>query len=195
MDQRIYHGKISPADVARSLMTHFHRGNLRVQQIGNGPKIAVQIASSERPSSGGQTALSILIQEIEDGVAIQVGKQNWFGVAASLGYTALAAMRNPLSLLSRIDDLAQDIENLKLTDEVWKIIETTTQSLNASHLLSERLRRIVCDYCNTPNPVGEPNCLACGAPLGNVQPSTCLNCGFVVSAFDKICPNCGVKTK
>jgi len=191
MDQRIYHGKITPEDLARSLMAHFNRGNLRVQQIGGGSELAVQIASRIGASSGGQTALGINLQHVEDGVSVQVGKQAWFGVAASLGMTALAAMRNPFSLLSRIDDLAQDIEYVQLTDEVWRVIDQTARSMKAGHELSERLRRLVCDHCNTPNPVGEPNCIACGAPLGSVQPNACPNCGFVVTHKTGRCPNCG----
>lgn len=191
MDQRIYHGKISPDDFARSLIAHFNRGNLRVQQIGSGDEIAVQIASRQGAASGGQTALGISLQKVEDGVSVQIGKQAWFGVAASLGFTAIAAIRNPFTLIDRIDDLAQDIESIQLTDEVWQVIDLTARSLNAGHELSERLRRLVCDYCNTPNPVGEPSCIACGAPLGNVQPAACPKCGFIVTTRLSNCPNCG----
>ncbi len=192
MDQRIYHGKITPDNFARSLIAHFNRGNLRVQQIGNGDEIAVQIASRQGAQSGGQTALGISLQRVEDGVSVQVGKQVWFGVAASLGWTAIAAIRNPFTLIDRIDDLAQDIESIQLTDEVWQVLDLTARSLNAGHELSERLRRLVCDYCNTPNPVGEPSCMACGAPLGDVQPLACPNCGFVITTKQSRCPNCGI---
>ncbi len=191
MDQRIYHGNITPTDIARSLLANFHRGNLRVQQVGTGQQIAVQIATHRQARSGGQTALGITLQALEDGVLIQVGKQAWLGVAASLGATAIAALRNPLTLLNRIDDLAQDIEYIQLTDEVWRVIEQTVRALGAGHELSERLRRMVCDYCNTPNPAGELRCIACGAPLGNVQPQTCKKCGFVVTTAETSCPNCG----
>ena len=191
MDQRIYHGKISPHDFAQSLIAHFNRGNLRVQQVGSGQQVGVQIASRQGAESGGQTALGIMMQTVEDGVSVQVGKQAWLGVAASLGMTALAALRNPLSLLYRMDDLAQDIEYVQLTDEVWRVIDQTARSLKAGHELSERLRRLVCDYCDTPNPVGEPSCIACGAPLGSVQPIACPKCGFVATSRTARCPNCG----
>lgn len=191
MDQRIYHGKISPHDFAQSLIAHFNRGNLRVQQVGSGQQVGVQIASRQGAESGGQTALGIMMQTVEDGVSVQVGKQAWLGVAASLGMTALAALRNPLSLLNRMDDLAQDIEYVQLTDEVWRVIDQTARSLKAGHELSERLRRLVCDYCDTPNPVGEPSCIACGAPLGSVQPVACPKCGFVATSRTARCPNCG----
>ncbi len=193
MDQRIYHGKVSPADFAQSLVAHFNRGNLRVQQVGNGQQLGVQIASRQGAESGGQTALGILMQTVEDGVSVQVGKQAWLGVAASLGMTALAALRNPFSLLSRMDDLAQDIEYVQLTDEVWRVIDQTARSLKAGHELSERLRRLICDYCDTPNLVGEPSCIACGAPLGRVQPVACPKCGFVSTSRTARCPNCGTQ--
>ena len=190
MDQRVYHGKLSPNDFALSLIAHFNRGNMRVHQLGGGDQMVIQIATTRQPTSGGQTALGITLQSHEDGVVVQVGKQAWLGVAASLGYTAISALRNPFSLLQRIDDLAQDIEYIQLTDEVWKVIEQTARSLGSTYELSEKLRRLVCDYCNTPNKVGEPSCIACGAPLGHLQPLTCTQCGYVITNKDKVCPNC-----
>ena len=191
MERRIFHGSLSSNDVARALVAHFNRANLAAQQLGSGKKIIVQIASRQRPSSGGQTALTVHLRDVEDGIAVQLDKQTWLGVAASLGVTALSAFRNPFSLLSRLDDLAQDIENLQLTDEVWDVIENVARMRGATFELSERLRRLKCEYCNTANPIGGPSCIACGAPLGDSQPSTCQNCGFVVKISESRCPNCG----
>lgn len=190
MDQKTYHGNIRPIDFARILAGHFNRGNLRVQLLGDQNRSIVQIATHQMARSGGQTALSIILQKMEDGVTIQIGKQNWVGIAASLGMSALAVIRNPFNLIGRLDDIAQDIEYLQLTEEVWRVIESTAQSARVSTEISERLRRIACDFCNTANPTGESNCVACGAPLGSVQPRTCRRCGFVVRKDDKICPNC-----
>jgi hypothetical protein len=191
MDQRVYHGNIKPEDIARSLTGHFNRGNLHVQAVGNNPSMVVQIATAAQPASGGQTALSITVQSIEDGVSVQVGQQAWLGVAANLGISAFAAFRNPFALLSRLDDIAQDIEYIQLSDEVWKVIDDTARTLAATHQLSERLLRIECEYCGTANPVGEAQCIACGAPLGSAQPITCGKCGYVLVHGEKNCPNCG----
>lgn len=191
MERRIFHGNLSPIDVARALVARFNRANLAAQQLGSGKQVIIQIASRQRPISGGQTAMTVHLREVEDGIAVQLGKQTWLGVAASLGVTALSAFRNPFSLLGRLDDLAQDIENLQLTEEVWEVIENVARMHGATFELSERLRRIKCEYCSTANPVGEPSCIACGAPLGEVQPGTCPNCGFVVKKREAICPNCG----
>ena len=190
MEQRIFHGSLTPNDIAQALIGRFNRGNLRAQQLGNAEQVIVQIATRQGASSGGQTATTVTIQTVEDGIGVSIGKQAWLGVAASLGTTALAAMRNPFNLLGRLDDLAQDIENLQISQQIWETIVDVAKSANASYELSERLRRTVCDYCNTANPVGESNCIACGAPLGSVQPRTCPNCGFVIKSGEGICPNC-----
>lgn len=191
MPQRIYHGTFSNSDLAQALMAEFSRGNLRVQQYSSDDTIVVQIATSQYASSGGPTALSVSLQNVADGVAVEIGKQAWFGIAASLGVSTIAALRNPLSLLNRLDDIAQDIESVQLTENVWTVIDTTARSLGSGYQLSDRLNRYICDYCNTPNPKGESTCIACGAPLGDIQPLTCSKCGYVVHKNESICVNCG----
>jgi hypothetical protein len=193
MDRRIFHGNIKPNDIAHALVAEFNRGNLQVQVVGNPQQMAVQIATRMGAMSGGKTALTVSVQTVEDGIMIELGQQEWMGVAASLGQTAWTALRNPFSLLGRLDDLAQDIENMQLSDRAWKVIDSAIVTLGASHALSERLSRVTCEYCGTANPLGEGNCITCGAPLGDAQPTTCRNCGFVVSYTESVCPNCQEK--
>jgi hypothetical protein len=190
MDTKIFHGEINPLDFARALISEFNQGNLRARQIGKNKEIIVQIGTREMRRSGGKTAMTVTLKKVEDGVAIQVGKQSWLGIAASLGTTALAAIRHPFNLLGRLDDVAQDIESLQIADRVWEVIEETAEIKGASFELSERLKRIACTYCNTANPIGEPSCIACGGPLGDNQPGTCRQCGFVVRKDETICPQC-----
>ena len=193
MEPRIYHGDLTPSTIAAALIAQFNHGHLRAQQLGSPDQVVVQIATREGFSSGGQTALSVSIQKVADGVAVQVGKQDWLGVAASLGMTAFSAIRNPLNLIGRLDNIAQDIENIQLADEVMATVDSVARSASASFELSDRLKRTVCEYCGTANPVGEPSCIACGAPLGSAQPTTCPHCGFVVKTGEAFCPNCKQK--
>jgi hypothetical protein len=193
MDRRIYHGNIKPNDIAHALMAEFNRGNMHAQVLGNTDKMAVQIATRSGIMSGGPTALTINIQTVEDGIMIEMGQQAWLGVAASLGQTAIWALRNPFSLLGRLDDLAQDIESMQLSERTWKIIDRSITAFKASYALSEKLSRIACEYCGSANPLGEACCLSCGAPLGDAQPTTCGNCGFVVTVEELVCPNCNSK--
>jgi hypothetical protein len=179
MDSRIFHGNITPSDVAQALMAEFNQGNLQTQLLGESDNLTVQIASSRWARSGG---------------TVQVGQQQWLGVAASLGQTAIATLLNPINLLGRLDDIAQDVSNLQLTEKIWQIISAVARTKGAGQELSERLSRLTCEFCGTANPVGEPNCIACGAPLGKAQPTTCKQCGFVLKGEDRFCPNCGAKT-
>jgi DNA-directed RNA polymerase subunit RPC12/RpoP len=193
MDRRILYGNIKPRDIAQALLAEFNRGNLHAQALGGDDKMAVQIATRMGAPSGGHTALTVTIQEVEDGVMLEIGQQAWLGVAASLGQTAFSALRNPFSLLGRLDDLAQDIENMQLSERVWRVVNRAAAAAGASHELSERLRRIACEYCGSANPLGEGSCLSCGAPLGGMHPTACPNCGFAVRAAEAICPNCNRK--
>lgn len=190
MDRRIFHGNIKPNDLAHALMAEFNRGNLHAQVVGSKEKMAVQIATRMGSMSGGQTAMTINIQAVEDGIMVEIGQQAWLGVAASLGHTAWTAFRNPFSLLGRLDDIAQDIESIQLSDRVWSVIDKAVATAGASHSLSERLQRVTCGFCGTANPLGEGSCIACGAPLGDAHPTTCSHCGFVVMSEETICPNC-----
>jgi RNase P subunit RPR2 len=190
MKEKIYHGEIQPQTFARALVAEFNDENIRAQQFNTEEGIIVQIATRANRRSGGKTTLTVSFTKVEDGLSVRVGNQSVFGVAASLGRTALSAVRSPFNLLWRLDDLAQDIESLQLDERVWDVIANVAEAADVSLELSERLRRVVCDYCETPNPVGEASCVACGAPLGNVQPTTCPHCGFVVRNNERRCPRC-----
>jgi RNase P subunit RPR2 len=192
MEQRTYHGQITPQQVGEALLARFNHGNMRAQLFGDKDRVIVQIATRSRPASGGRSALSVTIHGLEEGegVTVKLGQQEWLGVAASLGVTAFSAIRNPLSLLNRLDDIAQDIVYIQLAENIWQTIADTARSAGASQELSERFRRMMCEYCHTANTVGAASCIACGAPLGRVQPTTCLNCGFIVTPKENICPNC-----
>ena len=190
MKEKIYHGEIQPQTFARALVAEFNDENIRAQQFTTEEGIIVQIATRANRRSGGKTTLTVSFTKVEDGLSVRVGNQSVFGVAASLGRTALSAVRSPFNLLWRLDDLAQDIESLQLDEHVWEVIANVAEAADVSLELSERLRRVVCDYCETPNPVGEASCVACGAPLGNVQPTTCPHCGFVVRNNERRCPRC-----
>jgi hypothetical protein len=191
MEPRFFHGPIRPMDVAQALVAEFNRGSLQAQYIGAGDKVVVQVVTRPDAPSGGKTAVTVTVEGTEGGIQVQIGEQAWLGVAASLGVSALAALRNPLSLLGRLDDIAQDVESLQLSEQIWRVIDRLAAGLGASTELAERLRRVTCDYCWTANPVGQASCLACGAPLGKSQPTTCPNCGFVAKPGETVCANCG----
>jgi Double zinc ribbon len=191
MDRRVFHGNITPSDVTQALMGEFNHGNTQTQVLGEPGNLTVQIASSQFSRSGGRTAVSVNLQQVADGIMVQVGELQWLGVAASLGQTAISALLNPLNLLGRLDDIAQDVSSLQLNEKIWQVISTVARSMGASQELSERLSSVTCEFCRSANPVGASTCAACGAPLGDSQPKTCSRCGFVLTHDEKFCPNCG----
>jgi hypothetical protein len=191
MDQRFLHGDLEPLSLANALLAEFNRGNFRAQILQHEDNVSVQIGTRPGTGSGGETAITVTFQEAPDGIMVRLGQQDWLSTAASLGRTAAVTLLNPWNLVSRLDDLAQDVANLQLSERVWDAIGRAARAAGASHELSARLRRLNCAYCGVANPVGQPTCIACGAPLGDAQPTTCAVCGFVVAAGESKCPNCG----
>ena len=191
MTERSYHGELAPADLSAALIATFNQGNLHCQQVGQGDKLMVQIATRDHPQSGGRGALSVSIQRNPDGVTVGIGQQEWLGVAASLGQTALVTLMNPWNIVNRLDDIAQDINTLTLEQQVWDSIEKFAHTARATKTLSARLATLTCPYCETANKVGAPNCENCGAPLGDAQPVACPKCGNVMPPKSKFCANCG----
>jgi len=188
--QRTYHGDINPDEMAAALVAAFNQGNMRAQQVGEGDKVMVQIATRQG-GSGGKAALSITIQRVEDGVSAAMGQHEWLGVAASLGQTALTTLLNPWNLIGRLDDIAQDVTSLTLVDKAWEAVEKFAQAAQITKTISERLQTVACPFCGTANKVGAPDCVNCGAPLGEYQPLSCPKCGNVMPAKSKFCANCG----
>ena len=191
MDQRTFHGELTAKDLANALIAKFNQGAMRAQQRGRGKNVVVQIGTSRARRSGGATATTVYLSEVEDGVHVRVGEQQWLGLAASFGKTALMTLLRPSSLISRLDDVAQDISSLTLADRIMDTLKDTAATYGASYKITQRLRRLTCPYCATANPVGDPSCVACGGPLGYRQPIACDNCGFVSEAGTSICINCG----
>lgn len=193
MKTKRYHGNLDPEEMAATLANFFNRGGLSAQSSVRGKTAYVSINSRENRNSGGRTSLAIALAKRGERIEASVGEQSVLGLAGSLGASALLTWLNPMNLLGRLDDIAADIENLSLEQQVWKLLDRMAANGGAGTQLARRLQRMACSYCNTANAVGEGRCVACGAPLGDVQPSGCPKCGFIVLAKEKECPNCGQK--
>jgi RNA polymerase subunit RPABC4/transcription elongation factor Spt4 len=191
MEQRSFHGNIQPEDLAQALIAAFNQGNLMAQQVGAGDKVMVQIARRRGAQSGGQVSLAVTIQKHEDGVTVAQSEKEWLGVAASLGQSAISTLMNPWNLLNRLDDIAQDVTSLQLSDKVWEIVEKFARTAKATKTISERLRAVACPYCGSANELKTSNCVTCGGPLGDVQPTACPKCGNVMPPNSKFCASCG----
>ncbi len=193
MEQRTYRGEIEPDGLAEALVAQFNRGDLMAQKIGQGDHVLVQIASRDWEWGGPQTALTVGIARVEGGVQVSLGQQRWLGAVADLAQTGLMALINPLSLLTRIDDIARSISGLTLPQQVWEAVEHYCESVGATLGARAEESMVTCPYCGVANPAGAPKCSACGAPLGSVQPVTCPRCGYRAEAGARFCGRCGAR--
>jgi predicted RNA-binding Zn-ribbon protein involved in translation (DUF1610 family) len=195
MEQRTYRGEIDPEQLADALVAQFDGSDLMAQRIGRGDHVLVQIASRDWGWGGPQTALTVGIAHAEGGVEVTLGQQRWLGAVADLAQTGLMALVNPLSLITRIDDVARNISGLTLPQQVWQAVEHYCESVGASLGLSAQETLVTCPYCGVGNPIGAPKCSACGAGLGDAQPLACPQCGLLLDREAHFCSRCGASLR
>ncbi|MBN1261549.1 MAG: zinc ribbon domain-containing protein [Anaerolineae bacterium] len=192
MEQRAYHGKVDPEDMARALVVQFNEGDTRAQWMRSQQgRAVVQVQSRKREHGDPSTAVTLHITPSKTGVVASMAEQQWFGVAADLARTGLMTLLNPWNLLNELDDIARNVRSLNLRDEIWQAVEAYCRGAGAGVGAAAQLQHVVCPYCGTPNAVGESNCKACQAPLAEGQPIACGRCGFLNDAHADLCVNCG----
>ena len=187
MEQRTYHGNITPQELADVLTGRFNTQDMRATTSGEGEKLVVHIEAGGY--SGGRTSLSVGLAPVTDGVTVTVGDQNLLGVAADLLETGLKTLWNPVMLIGEIGDVAQNVQRLSLPKQVWETVEHYSRSVGAG--LTPELSGVTCPYCAVLSPLGTGQCPACGAPLGEAQPVACPRCGRLLPPNLKFCTRCG----
>ncbi len=187
MEQKTYHGKITPQELAQVLVGRFNTADMSATVSGEGAKLIVHLEAGGY--SGGQTSLAVGLAPVADGVTITVGDQNLLGVAADLLQSGLKALWNPVTIIGEIDDVARNVERLNLPQQVWETVDHYCQSVGAG--LTPELSGVTCPYCGVLNPLGTGQCPQCGAPLGQAQPITCPQCGKTLPPHLKFCTRCG----
>lgn len=195
MEQRTYRGDIDVPGLADALVSRFNRGPLMAQKVGDEEHMLVQIATRDWQGRGSQTALSIGLAAIDDGVEVTLGQQQWLGPAMELLDAGLKAIFRPLALIGEVDDIASSISSLTLPDQIWEAVDHYVKSVGASLGLAERQHLVKCPFCGVGNPVGVGQCSACGAGLADVQPAYCTECGKLAPPDAKYCSRCGFPIK
>lgn len=191
MEQRTYHGKITPDELAQALAARFNSDDMSASVSGDEDKLLVSISSSGW--QGGKTALPVGISAVSGGVLVTVGQHDVLGVAADLVQTGLAALVNPMTVIGEIDDVARNVERLNLPRLVWETVDHYASSVGAG--LTPDPVAVICPYCGVQSPIGQPKCESCGASLATVQPITCSRCGKLLAADLKFCTRCGAPTR
>ena len=192
MEQRTYHGDLSPDEIAHALLAQFNQGTFAVQQISQGDRALVQIGTRDRRNRV-ENALTVTIGKTPDGVNVAVGDQQLLDAAADLAQAGLGALFNPLSLLGNLGEIAGDVSSFSLPQQVWETVDKYCKSAGAGLGGSPEKMTIGCPYCGVANPPGAPTCSGCGAPLGSAQPIYCPQCGQVAPSGTQFCSRCGAK--
>jgi hypothetical protein len=195
MEQRTYRGEITAEGLADALVARFNSGPLMAQKAGDEGHLLVQIATRHWEGRGSQTALSVGIARLDDGVEVTLGQQQWLGPAVELLDTGLKALFRPLALLGEVDDIAASLSTLTLPSQVWEAVEHYVESVGANLGLAERQHLVKCPYCGVGNAVGVGQCSACGAGLSDVQPIYCTQCGKLADPGANYCNRCGFPLK
>lgn len=200
MEQRTYHGDLSPDDLANALIAQFNQGNTIAQRFSQagpeqgrrGDRVIVQIGARDR-RRGVENALAVSITKTDDGVDVAVGKQQWIEAATDLVQSGLGALFNPFSVLANLGEIVSDVSSFALPAQIWQTVEGYCKSVGAGLGGSAKQVTIACAYCGVANSPGAPTCIGCGAPLGNLQPIYCPQCGQAAPYDAKSCQRCGTR--
>ncbi|WP_069804115.1 zinc ribbon domain-containing protein [Thermogemmatispora onikobensis] len=204
MEQRIYHGTLSPDGLADYLVQTFGQNysylgwggstlNTIAQKIGQGDHVLVQIAQA-RPWSGRlRTALGVSISRVPDGISVSVGQSNW--LEGSLPGMLWGALFFPPLV---IFPLIRSIGAFSFYQDVWQAIETYCTQAQATRISTSTLHGLYCARCGALNDEAAQHCHLCGAALaaspastaGAPELVTCASCHERVVAA-RFCGNCG----
>ena len=188
VEQRAYHGEISPEDLARTLVLRFNEGETRAHAIkGEAGRAVIQIQNRRVEFGDPNTAVTVQVSPTKTGITVAVSEQKLLGVAADMAKSGVKAWLNPLNLLGELDDIARNVRWMGLRTEIWKAVDEYCQAQGSGRGAAGL------PYCGTPNDVGTQTCAACKAPLAEAQPIVCGRCGFLNQPEGSLCINCGAK--
>jgi len=191
MNERQFRGNITPGNLADALVTQFNRGDYRAKKTGRGAQALVQISTNRRRRGEPDTAVAVTITPTPDGVKVSMGEPQWLDIAADLVQTGLGALLNPWSLVHEVDDVARNVQDLNLPQEIWATVDQYARTVGSRPALPPEPVAVTCPYCRTGNEIGEGRCVSCGAPLGDAQPVRCPSCNRLLPAGTARCPKCG----
>jgi hypothetical protein len=138
VEQRVYHGAVSPGELADFLIQHYDpQRDLQAQKLGEGDSLIVQIGRGEKPEEI-RHALTVAITRAADGgpgLSVTMGQQQWFnpgmaGFAAMM--TLISVLVTPWALFALIWPLSDLIGSATLPNDVWNLIDTYMSSRGAT---------------------------------------------------------------
>ncbi len=188
MEQRIYHGNISPDALADYLVGMFNQGydGTVAQKVGQGNQVLVQIGLLSHSGRRIRHSIGVSIYRTPDGVSVATGQANWFD-DPGLGGSLIGALYWPPLLLF---PLARGINSYALYQDIWQAIDTYCAQVGAMQGNVTTAHAVYCHNCGVVNNEGDQVCRMCGTSLyvaqQKPQPPT-----YQPTQGDVVCPRCG----
>jgi hypothetical protein len=138
VEQRIYHGTVTPEGLADYLVQRFDpQQNLQAQKLGQGDSLAVQIGRGDVPEEL-RNAVTVGITratDAEQGVTVTMGQQQWITPkiathAAMIGLVGL--LITPWALFGLLWPVSELIGGQALPGDIWSAVETYALSQGAT---------------------------------------------------------------
>jgi hypothetical protein len=138
MEQRVYHGSVTPNDLADFLVQQYEpQKDLQAQKLGQGDSLMVQIGRGDEPEEI-RHAVTVAITNPTDGstgVTVTMGQQQWITpsratFAAMMGL--IGVLVTPWALFALLWPLSDVIGGATLPSDIWNTIDTYLASRGAS---------------------------------------------------------------
>jgi hypothetical protein len=138
MEQRIYHGNVSPEGLADFLVQRYDpQDDLQAQKIGQGDSLVVQIGHGDLPEKIKHAVTVGITRAIdtEQGVVVTMGQQQWItphmaAYAAMMGL--ISVLVTPWALFALLWPVSELIGSRTLPGDIWNAIETYVLSQGAT---------------------------------------------------------------
>jgi len=137
VQQRIYHGDVTPEALADYLVQQFDpQQNLQAQKLGSEDSFIVQIGRGDHPKEQ-RSAVSVAITRAPDGapgVAVTIGQQQWL-TPGMAGYTVMMGLITllvtPWALFALLWPATHIVETALIPGNIWNSIDTFMASRGA----------------------------------------------------------------
>jgi hypothetical protein len=145
VEQRVYHGAITPNELAEFLIQKYDpQPDLQAQLIGQGDALAVQVGRGDVPEKL-RHAVTVGItrsDESEQGVVVTLGQQQWITpqmatYAAMIGLVSLLV--TPWALFALLWPVSEMVGNTSIPADIWNNVETFALSRGATLVRTEQL--------------------------------------------------------
>jgi hypothetical protein len=145
MEQRIYHGAVTPDGLADFLVQRYEpQHNLQAQKIGQGDSLVVQVGHGDVPEEI-KHAVTVGITratDSEQGVIVTIGQQQWITpqkatYAAMIGL--ISVLVTPWALFALLWPVSELIGSRSLPNDIWSTVETYILSQGATLAQTQEL--------------------------------------------------------